>query len=495
MKISSRPLLLGLLLAVGAVAAIGVAAQLADQVFKGGESGALSRLELDEERSLPTLFSSGLLAVAALLLGLTAWVRRRVGGPDVLPWALLGIVVSALALDEQLAMHETLIAPLREILGADGLLHFTWIVPGSIVAAGLAVVFMRFAPRLHPSVRRLFTVAIVLFFAGAIGVEALGGLYASTQGSEEGLTYALITAFEETLEMLGSVTFVYGVIVNLALHRPPVRLGFSPPPVGGSARLDVTVEPSRVFGLLIGLALLLAAISLVAQLADVLVLHGRLDAATSRLDVATERSVPTFVAALLFLAVGAIAAIMGLFSRRQRQPYWAHWLALGVLFCALAADETLEGHEVLTAPVRELLGLGGGVLEYAWVIPGSLGVLVLGLVYARFLSQLPSRTWRLLAGAAAVFLAGALGVELLGGWWASANGKGNVVYVLLTSVEELLELSGLVVLVYGLLSHIRDHMPDLTLQAVPDPVHERAPAASEVTRSDYRPDATGLRHP
>ncbi len=134
---------------------------------------------------------------------------------------------------------------------------------------------------------------------------------------------------------------------------------------------------------------------------------------------------------------------------------------------------------MLTGPVRELLGLGGGVLEYAWVIPGLVGVIVLGLVYARFLSKLPRRTWRLLACAAALFLAGALGVELLGGWWASANGKGNVVYVVLTSIEELLELSGLAVLVYGLLSHIRRHMPDLTVQAAPQAAHEPAPGGSE----------------
>ena len=490
MTLLPRRLLVGLLLAVGAVTVVGVGAQVADEVLKGGESGALSRLELDEERSLPTLFSSGVLATAALLLGLTAWVRRRVGGSDALSWWLLCIVVSAFALDEQLAMHETLIAPLRGALGADGVLHYTWLLPVSIVVAGLVVVFAGFARRLDASVQRPFAAAIALFFAGALGVEALGGLYVSTRGSEEGLAYALITSFEETLEMLGSVILVYALTVNLAIHRPPVRVGVGRPSHADSgARVEVTTEPSRVRVVLVGLALLLVAGSVVSQLADVLYLHGRLDAATGRLDVATERSVPTFLSALLFLATGAIAATMGLFSRRQRQPYWAHWLALGVVLAALAADESLEGHEVLTGPVRELLGLGGGVLEYAWVIPGLLGVIVLGLVYARFLLQLPRRTLRLLACAAALFLAGALGVELIGGWWASANGKANVVYVLLTSLEELLELCGLAVLAYGLLSHIGEHMSDLTVQAVPHSAHELTTAEGEPAMSDYRPDA------
>jgi hypothetical protein len=56
-----------------------------------------------------------------------------------------------------------------------------------------------------------------------------------------------------------------------------------------------------------------------------------------------------------------------------------------------------------------------GFPHFAWVIPYSLLVLVLGIVYLRFLMDLPPGTRRRFLIAAMPYLAPALGMEMIGG--------------------------------------------------------------------------------
>jgi hypothetical protein len=62
-----------------------------------------------------------------------------------------------------------------------------------------------------------------------------------------------------------------------------------------------------------------------------------------------------------------------------------------------------------------------------------------------------------------VFLAGALGVEALSGMFAELQGRDNLGYGLITSVEETLEMIGVVMVLRGLLEHIRDHVGTVTI--------------------------------
>jgi len=443
-----------LLALTGAVAGIGVVAEVGEHSFLGAHADLLDRLELDDEKSVPTLLGTSMLALGAAGAALLSWSERRRGGGEARGWALLCAVLLLFTLDEHLAMHETLIQPLRDLLGAGGLLHFTWIVPGMIATAALLAALVPFHGRLDPAVGRPLVLAAALFFGGAIGMEAVGGLYASTYG-DGGLVYELLTCLEETLELLGAAVLLFALAGALALQRPPLQIT--------AGELDPS-RAVRAGAVVVGA---LALISMVAMLADVLVLHGTLDSATSRLDVATERSVPTLLSTLLFLTAAALFAGIGAGERRSGRSSGLRWLFLALLFTALAVDERVEVHEALTLPVRELLGLGGGLLEYAWIVPGAVGVVVLGLAYAKFLAALPRRTLRMLCAAAGVFLAGALGVEAVGGLVAGESGKDNALYVLLTTAEEALEMMGLVLLSGALLSYMRDQLPELSLGVVP----------------------------
>ncbi len=68
---------------------------------------------------------------------------------------------------------------------------------------------------------------------------------------------------------------------------------------------------------------------------------------------------------------------------------------------------------------------------------------------------LPLPLRRTLMVGTAAYLAGALGFEVLGGLWVAENGKLNVGYLMLTTVEENLEMVGAMVVAWALAGHLR----------------------------------------
>jgi len=53
-----------------------------------------------------------------------------------------------------------------------------------------------------------------------------------------------------------------------------------------------------------------------------------------------------------------------------------------------------------------------------------------------------------------IFLTGVLGIELLGAREADLHGTETVVYCLLYTLEEMLEMLGIILFIYALLSHL-----------------------------------------
>ena len=104
-----------------------------------------------------------------------------------------------------------------------------------------------------------------------------------------------------------------------------------------------------------------------------------------------------------------------------------------------------------------------GVLHYAWVLPGMAFVGLIGIIYLRFLLSLPRKTQRLFVLSAFVFVLGAIGVEMLSGASASQAGEETFDYALIVTIEEFLEMLGVVVLIRALLEYIEGHLGGLQI--------------------------------
>lgn len=181
------------------------------------------RVSLDEEASVPALFSSVLLLLCAGLLAAIAWVpgtARRAS------WAVLAGVFLFLALDEAVAIHEEIIELMKPRTGGSGYLYFVWVVPYGIATAVLAAAFLPFLGSLPRRFATLFVLAGGLFVLGAIGFEMLGGKVAEASGYET-FAYTALSTAEESLEMAGVIVFAYALLAYIAGELPglSVRVG------------------------------------------------------------------------------------------------------------------------------------------------------------------------------------------------------------------------------------------------------------------------------
>lgn len=173
-----------------------------------------------------------------------------------------------------------------------------------------------------------------------------------------------------------------------------------------------------------------------------------------------EGAFPTMYSAVNMLFCSLLLAVIAACSRRAGKGYFFHWAALSVIFLFLATDEAFELHEKLNDPIRETLKTSG-IFYFPWVIPYGIAVLFLSAIYVKFLLHLPKKTRALFVLSAAIFVGGAMGVEFAGGSYYAAYGSGNVVYSSLVVAEEVLEMTGVVVFIYALLSYIRTEFREL----------------------------------
>jgi hypothetical protein len=171
-------------------------------------------------------------------------------------------------------------------------------------------------------------------------------------------------------------------------------------------------------------------------------------------DLYEESNVPTFYSAIAILLCACLIALIAGFKRKHNDSFARHWTVLAVIFLYLSVDEASGIHEWLSLPTKRIIDLRG-LLYYAWVIPGMILVVVFAAFYLRFVWNLPSKTRCVFCTAASLYLAGAIGMELLGGLHHERYGIDNINYGLLVLLEESLEMTGIVVFAYGLLDYMR----------------------------------------
>lgn len=215
----------------------------------------------------------------------------------------------------------------------------------------------------------------------------------------------------------------------------------------------IVLNPRRVAVVLLCTVAALVAASSAGQLIVHLTGHDNVFGFVPRFSLVEEANVPTWYSSVALLACAALLAIVARTEREAGNRFVLHWNVLALLFLGLSVDEAAALHEMLIEPLRGALGVGG-LFYFAWVVPALAALAVLGLAYLRFLVHLPPQTRRLFLAAAATFVGGAVGAEMAGGAWVESRGFHNAGSALLWTVEESLELVGIVVFIYALLRHL-----------------------------------------
>lgn len=182
-------------------------------------------------------------------------------------------------------------------------------------------------------------------------------------------------------------------------------------------------------------------------------------------DMDGEGNIPAWFSASLFLLCALLLQFIALYQKSQHAPYVKHWQGLFWIFIFLSMDEASQIHEKTIKPLRNLLHVHEGVLYFAWVIPGAIFVMIMIYFYYKFIMSLPAQTKLHFLVSAGLYILGALGIELIQGYYASQYGFNNIRFVILVTLEEVLEISGIIVFFYGLSQYIESKGPYITFNS------------------------------
>ena len=177
-------------------------------------------------------------------------------------------------------------------------------------------------------------------------------------------------------------------------------------------------------------------------------------------DVGEERNIPTLYSVIALTVAATLLATNARHSWEKCDGQHRYWAALALIFLFLAFDEGTKIHEQLSGVMKRWV-TPKGYLYWLWVIPYGSAVLVLAAVYLRFMIRLSRTTRYYFILAALLFLGGAIGVDMLQGREAYLNigSDKTILYCVLYSVEEFLEMIGVAVFIYALLKNLADESP------------------------------------
>ncbi len=187
-------------------------------------------------------------------------------------------------------------------------------------------------------------------------------------------------------------------------------------------------------------------------------------------DFGSEGNLPTLYSSVLLLLCSILLAVIGEARRGSGAVFGRHWRWLALIFLYLCVDESVSLHEHLNRPLRAILDLPG-FFHYAWVIPYSITLGLLLLWYRGFIAHLPEGTRLLFLIAGITYVSGALGMEVLKAHLAVLHGKETASYATVSTIAESLEMLGLLLFVYALMSYVKSDLKDLRLSigdAYPD---------------------------
>jgi hypothetical protein len=137
---------------------------------------------------------------------------------------------------------------------------------------------------------------------------------------------------------------------------------------------------------------------------------------------------------------------------RYRRCYW---LVLSALMLAMSIDESVGFHEAFITILAPLASFSS-FLHFAWVALAIPFVLLFGLTSLRFLAALPRPLAMRIAAAGALFMVGALILEMVDGDILRRWGENSTAYVVGYVLEDAFEMAGMTLFVGATIGHLAE---------------------------------------
>ena len=164
-----------------------------------------------------------------------------------------------------------------------------------------------------------------------------------------------------------------------------------------------------------------------------------------------------YYSSMAILIASFLLGFISLVRKIHGLPY-SLWLILSIIFLYLSIDEAVQLHERVEIIMDNHFDLTG-YLSWAWVIPYGLLFIIFSVVYyIKFLPQLPKKIFWLFIISGAIFVTGAIGVEMIGAKNYHSENSSEIINAVCYSIEEFLEMLGIAIFIYGLLLYIEEEI-------------------------------------
>jgi len=174
-----------------------------------------------------------------------------------------------------------------------------------------------------------------------------------------------------------------------------------------------------------------------------------------------EANLPTSFSFVILLFSSFLFYLISKMPKEQKNRNRPYWLGLSFVFAFLAFDESSKIHEAIGNLTEIFVHTTNGYLSYQWVISYSILTIILGFFYIRFFWRMERKIFFNFMAAAILYLSGALGFELLGANEASLHGPDTILYTVYSTIEESLEIFGVIFLIKILLHLLNDTTVEL----------------------------------
>jgi hypothetical protein len=171
-------------------------------------------------------------------------------------------------------------------------------------------------------------------------------------------------------------------------------------------------------------------------------------------DVNGEGNLPSWFSVLLLGATALLLFAVSHLRRGRGLDAAVAWSLLGWFVVAMSLDEMTSIHEAVGGQIDERVWIPV-IAGYGWILPGAVVAAGGAFVGWRALRSLPPHTRRALAAGAAVFVAGALALEVVEAVLTDETGRFGAGPKLVTGAQELLEMLGTVIVLRVLLHEAR----------------------------------------
>lgn len=229
--------------------------------------------------------------------------------------------------------------------------------------------------------------------------------------------------------------------------------------------MNLDICPKLVFKKLLYLIVVLLFLNILGLISKFYFDHDYVYRLVPLFDLNTERNIPTFYSAIALLVSSGLLFFIAFVHKKSGDNYF-HWVGLAIIFMFLSVDEITSIHESFGPAIRAEFAVSG-FFYFAWVIPYGLALTIFLLAYLKFLLGLPKNIMILFIVSGGIFIAGAMGVESFGGRHYEVYGNGNITYALFYTLEEFLEMFGIVLFIYTLLTYIESEFGFLAITVKP----------------------------